>query len=75
MSRSRKKTPAITWCGNTNKKSKRTCNRIFRKLAKARIRQSQDPPLKLSEVMDTWDFNTDGLAHYRRELDPRYMRK
>ena len=75
MSRSYKKSPCLTWCGNTNKLSKRTCNRMFRRLAKIRLAKGRDLPIKSKEVMDVYDFNTDGLAMWRNNLEKKFLRK
>ena len=75
MSRSRKKHPCITWCGNTNKLSKRTCNRIFRKLSKRGIIDERYMPFDLNQAMNVYNFNSDGLAVWHTDLDKKFMRK
>lgn len=65
MSRSYKK-PYASWvCYFSNKKDKRIANRLFRRLNKVLLKI--DPERlkhRVREVRDTYDFASDGLAHY-----------
>jgi hypothetical protein len=66
MARSRRKTPKtkITGLRTSNKQDKSKANRKFRRQSKIRIETSQEPPISLREVSDTWGFESDGLAHW-----------
>lgn len=75
MSRSRKKSPCVPWCGTTNKESKRVCNRLFRRIARMKIKLDEEPPHRVREIMNVWDFATDGLAVWYNNLDKKWMRK
>ena len=76
MGGSRKKSPCVSWvCCFSNKKDKRIANRIFRKLSKSRLLKGGDLPYRLREVSDTYSFSSDGLAHWVRDIDERYLRK
>lgn len=75
MSRSRKKSPCVPWCGTTNKKSKRICNRLFRRISKRNVLLYKEPLYRLREIIDVWDFATDGLAVWYNDLDKKWMRK
>jgi len=82
MSRSYKHSPFMNWCGGSNKKDRSLANRKFRRKTKIDI---FNPPISLREVSDTWNFTSDGLAHFIwRSLSPdpedkddvkRWMRK
>lgn len=69
MSRSRKYHPFITWCPGSNKKDKILANRRFRRLSKTMIHRYKNPPHKLREVSNVYNFNTDGLAFYWSKKD------
>ena len=75
MSRSRKHTPAITWCGRTNKRSKQICNRIFRHRSRQNIRNGLEPLHKKQEALNNYKFNEDGTAVYIKDLEKKWMRK
>lgn len=75
MSRSRKKSPCVTYCGRTNKKSKRFCNRKFRRMSKVRLLGDREPLHNLNEAMGTYSFDTDGLARWHNNLETKYLRK
>ena len=75
MSRSRKHSPCICWCGRTNKISKRYANRRFRKLARSCVRRGLRPPHRSREVSNVYDFDRDGLAAWRNDIDKRFLRK
>lgn len=69
MSRSRKKTPVTTYSGRSQKRSKRLCNRIFRRLEHQRIGTDYHIP-HTSEKL--WMYgvckemaNSDGLLTWR----------
>ena len=66
MARSRRKTPKtkITGSRTSNKLDKSKANRRFRRQSKVRIESSQEPPISLREVSDTWGFKSDGLAYW-----------
>lgn len=54
MSRSRKKTPVTTYAGRSQKRSKRLCNIIFRRLEHQRIGTDYHIPHHVREAMDVW---------------------
>ena len=65
MSRSRKKTPAGTIaCCKSQKKDKQMCNRLFRSKSKQYIRVGKEPPCRLREVMNVWNFAGDGKVYW-----------
>ena len=65
MSRSRKKTPASTIaCCKSQKKDKQMCNRLFRSKSKQYIRVGKEPPCRLREVMNVWNFAGDGKVYW-----------
>ena len=65
MSRSRKKTPASTnACCKSQKKDKQMCNRLFRSKSKQYIRVGKEPPSRLREVMNVWNFAGDGKVYW-----------
>ena len=39
-------------------------NRKFRRQSKVDLEASQEPPVSLREVSDTWGFESDGLARW-----------
>ena len=66
MARSRRKTPKtkITGTHTSNKKDRSLANRKFRRQSKVDLEISQEPPVSLREVSDTWGFESDGLARW-----------
>lgn len=65
MSRSRKKTPASTIaCCKSQKKDKQMCNRLFRSKSKQYIRVGKEPPCRLREVVNVWNFAGDGKVYW-----------
>ena len=65
MSRSIKKRPFISICKyDSNKWSKTQANKKFRHLSKIKLASDKEPPIRLKEVSDVWDFPSDGLAYY-----------
>lgn len=61
MSRSRKKNPVITYVKcNSQKKSKRQCNKRFRRITRQMIHSDSNLPKYKKEVMDVWDMEGDG---------------
>lgn len=76
MSRSYKHTPHIHFCGRSNKKARSNANRRFRRKAKMALAKGDELlPLSLREIVDVWDFPTDGLGCIILNLDPKYLRK
>lgn len=74
MSRSRKRIPIFSYVGESNKISKRFCNKKFRTIAKRNIAKGTNPPIKKDEVMSEWEFYGDG-KRYLKNISQRYMRK
>ena len=72
MTRSKRKTTKtkITGPRASDKKDRSEANRKFRKQSKIKINASQEPPVSLREVSDTWNFESDGLACWN-ETDNR----
>lgn len=64
MSRSFKHNTFARWCGGSNKKDRSAANKRFRTLCKRAIQSDNEPPVNLREVSNTYEFNSDGLAHY-----------
>ena len=75
MSRSRKHSPCICWCGRTNKMSKRFANRRFRRLAHSCVRRGLMPPNRTREICDVWNFDRNGLVEWHNDIDKRFLRK
>lgn len=74
MSRSYKKTPVSTIaCCQSQKQDKRSCNRVFRRKSKIRLKQDCDLPVRLREVRDVWSFTGDGKRYWR--YDCRFFKK
>jgi len=75
MSRSYKK-PYVKYGGPSDKKSKKWANRKFRRINKVKLIKDPDGTFKLMrEVSSTWDFASDGLAHYVGDGNKRWTRK
>lgn len=74
MSRSHKRIPIFKYIGNSNKISKRLCNRKFRKRSKVSLLKDQSPPQKLDEVMTEWEFLGDGRK-YIQDVPEKFLRK
>lgn len=69
MSRSYRKPYSSFVCYTSNKKDKRLSNRRFRRIVKNLIKDSQNIdsnsiPIKLKEVSNVYNFNSDGLVTY-----------
>lgn len=79
MSRSKAKTKAMKLGGRkqSDKRDKIIANKKFRRRTKIAIssRREENIPTMMREVSDTWDFCSDGLAHYDSNLPEKYMRK
>jgi hypothetical protein len=73
MARSRRKTPKtkITGSRSSDKLDRSKANRKFRRQSKIKIETSQEPPVSLREVSDTWGFESDGLACWNDEDNRR----
>ena len=71
MSRSYRR-PFATWVDRSNKEDKRYANRRFRKSNRDTLRHFTEEEIikflyKLREISNTYNFNTDGLAHYYKK--------
>lgn len=79
MSRSKAKTKAMKLGGRnqSDKRDKIIANKKFRRRTKIAINSEREEniPTMMREVSDTWDFCSDGLAHYDSNLPEKYMRK
>lgn len=67
MSRSRKKTPITTNAvvRKSQRKDKKLCNRRFRAVTRNSMHHEEDPPYRLREVQDEWNFDGDGKGYWR----------
>lgn len=75
MTRSRKKTPIFNiTSAESNRTSKKFCNRLFRTIAKRNLKKGRDLPMKQDEVMTEWEFEGDG-KRYIKDVPQGYMRK
>jgi hypothetical protein len=78
MSRSRKHTPkrGIT-TAHSEKWDKRSANRALRHHNKILVNQSGGDaiPLKMNQVMTTWQMGKDGKTHFDPQKEPKSMRK
>lgn len=74
MSRSRKKNPIFTYAScKSQKKSKRQCNKRFRRIVRHRLPEDTELPIHTKEVMDVWTMEGDGK--YRLSFDnPQYIK-
>ena len=79
MSRSKVKTKAMKLGGRkqSDKKDKIAANKKFRRSTRQAVQEEREDkiPKTIREVSDTWDFNSDGLAIYNKDLPEKYMRK
>lgn len=76
MSRSYKHTPCISYISYySNKKSKRIANRKFRKKCKEAVKQGKNLHFKVREIYDVWDFSSEGLPYYCKNIDKKHLRK
>ncbi|KAA6321195.1 hypothetical protein EZS27_029123 [termite gut metagenome] len=75
MSKSIKHTPIFNWviC-QSNKYSKKLCNRKFRRYTHIALSKDKIPPVRLDEVMTEYDFKGDGKFYYR-DASEKDMRK
>jgi hypothetical protein len=73
MTRSRRKTSKtkITGPRSSDKQDRSKANRKFRRQSKIKIEASQEPPVSLREVSDTWGFESDGLARWNENDNKR----
>ncbi len=74
MSRSRKKNLIVTYAScKSQKKSKRQCNKRFRRIVRHRIQKDTELPINTKEVMDVWTMEGDGK--HRLSVDnPQYIK-
>ena len=60
----------INWvCYKSNKKNKRKANRRIRRQVHQNLKNYREEKILLQyprEVSDVWDFDSDGLKHYKR---------
>lgn len=79
MGKSRAKTKAMKIGGrrDSDKKDRSLANRMFRRRTKAALKSGYEEklPQTLRDVSDTWNFSSDGLAIYNKDLGEKYMRK
>lgn len=78
MSRSKAKTKALKAGGRrqSDKKDKIAANKLFRRISKIILKTgNENIPSSIREVSDTWDFSSDGLATYWKDLPEKFMRK
>ena len=77
MSRSRKRTPACCWVGQSQKKGKRFCNRKFRRTERRFIGtgEYQRIPLRTIEVMNPYNLGGDGKGYKRGTPDEEWFVK
>lgn len=68
MSRSRKKTSVTTYVGYTQKRSKRLCNRMFRRLEHQRIGTDYPVPQHVREALDVWCMQGDGKHRWTPDM-------
>lgn len=69
MSRSRKKTPVTTYAGRSQKRSKRFCNRIFRRIEHQNIGTDYHIPHHVREVRDEWCMQGDGKRRWTPDME------
>lgn len=75
MSRSRKKSPVTSWCGNSEKKDKRIWHKRFRAALRNAIHHQKEIMPHFREVSNVWDMNKDGTRHWDNFLAVKYLRK
>jgi hypothetical protein len=69
------------WGGDSDKKDKRVANRKFRRQSKMHAKLSalfEDDKFKyyhIRDVSDTWNFCSDGLAHYFSINNSKYTKE
>jgi len=67
MSRSFRRLPYAAWCGGSQKKAKRSCNRIMRRWNRMALLLHLENAvfIRVPEAMDVWAMPQDGPRHYR----------
>lgn len=67
MSRSRKKRPFASYCGGSQKRDKRVCNRAMRRSDKVSLRLRGEEALYLrpAEALNPYNMAQDGPRYYR----------
>lgn len=67
MSRSKKRTPAGTWCHcKSQKKGKKVSHRRFRRKARIVLLSNDETmlPIRQIEITDSWNLGGDGKTYY-----------
>lgn len=77
MSRSRKKSPFIGWCGGSEKLDKRAYNRRFRHISRMALNANPwcEVLPHLYEYSDPWTMNKDGKKRFDPKKHAKWMRK
>lgn len=75
MSRTRKKNPGHTWCGNSQKRGKQTSNKKFRRREHIQIRKGNflSLPLRTKELTNPYDLGGDGKGYFFPFRKGRWM--
>lgn len=75
MSRSRKRNPGGTYCGNSQHRGKKVASKRFRRKVKVMLHnESGELPVKSIEVTSPYDLGGDGKTYWK-DHDERWMRK
>lgn len=66
MSRSRKKRPFAAYCGGSQKKDKRICNRVMRRTARVSLHVHGEDAMYLrhDDALNKWAMSQDGSRRY-----------
>lgn len=60
MGRSYKKNPVVNYVGQSQKRGKQMCNRMFRRISKATLWSDKLLPVRPREILNEWDLGGDG---------------
>ena len=75
MSKSYKKSKVYNLFSGSDKEDKIKAHKKFRRKSKVKLKLNQDLPIKLEEIEDIWNFNSEGEKIYDTDINPKYLRK
>jgi hypothetical protein len=74
MSRSRKKTPKMGWCGGSEKEDKQFWHRAYRRRCRQMIQTGLFDMPHFRERSSPWNMAKDGKCWFDPVLEPKWMR-
>lgn len=75
MGKSYKKSKVYNLFRGSDKDDKIKAHKKFRRKSKVKLKLNQDLPIKLEEIEDIWNFNSEGSKYYDENINPKYLRK